>query len=274
MSHAATKAAWAANLKPTGLKLTVVALADWCDDNGGRLYPSMSAIAKRVGVTPAQARRHVHALIELGLLSVEANPHGGARSMTPKYRLHIDRLTTNTGDRGNVRATGDVDECDPLHPCAEGLASMHETANADASQPVNSHQKSVQQPSKARVARTDFDPVADLVARGVPEQVACDYNALWNRAPLTATAISALEREAAKAGCSVASAITGCISRGLRKFEAEWVAVDRNQKPGNGRHRERDERTSRLAPGVAEKRPNFQPDYIDVEAKNAPLAMG
>ena len=58
-------------------KLAMLALADWCNDDGGSLYPSISAIAKKINVSESQARRIVHKLIYDGYLSVIGNHAGG-----------------------------------------------------------------------------------------------------------------------------------------------------------------------------------------------------
>ena len=44
-------------------KLAMLALADWCNDQGGSLHPSINAIARKINVSESQARRIVHELI-------------------------------------------------------------------------------------------------------------------------------------------------------------------------------------------------------------------
>jgi hypothetical protein len=61
---------------------------------------------------------------------------------------------------------------------------------------------------------------------GVPEQVVRDFKQLRQklRAPITATAMDGIRREADKAGLSLTNALTLCCERGWRGFKAEWVS--------------------------------------------------
>ncbi|MFY1884157.1 hypothetical protein ACOTCJ_11695 [Achromobacter xylosoxidans] len=65
----------------------------------------------------------------------------------------------------------------------------------------------------------------DLQARGVDPQVATDFLALRakKRAPVTATALAGLEREAAAAGMTLNDALRTASERGWQGFKAEWV---------------------------------------------------
>lgn len=76
---------------------------------------------------------------------------------------------------------------------------------------------------KAKAANTIT--AADLQARGVDPQVAADFLALRakKRAPVTATALAGLEREAAAAGVTLNVALRTSAERGWQGFKAEWV---------------------------------------------------
>lgn len=60
----------------------------------------------------------------------------------------------------------------------------------------------------------------------VTEQTWADFTAMRkaNRAPLTATALDGIKREADKAGLTLQDALHTCCTRGWRGFKAEWVA--------------------------------------------------
>lgn len=60
---------------------------------------------------------------------------------------------------------------------------------------------------------------------GVAESVWTDFVAIRKakRAPLTVTALEGIEREAAKAGMTLAEALAMCCSRGWQGFNAEWA---------------------------------------------------
>jgi Helix-turn-helix domain len=119
---------WESALTPPSLKLAALALADWSNDEGGSLYPSMKAIAKKVGVSKSQAQRLVHTLVDLGLLAVLANGAGGAPGETPHYQLSLDRIAAHTGGTdatGSTHATGRTD-------AARGVAPMRQTGSTHA----------------------------------------------------------------------------------------------------------------------------------------------
>ncbi|MDI1260244.1 helix-turn-helix domain-containing protein [Aquabacterium sp.] len=128
MSVRAMATIWESSLAPPSLKLTALALADWSNDDGGSLHPSMSAIAKKVGVSRCQAQRLVQLLKSDGLLSVVANAHGGAPGDTPHYRLHLDRFSTWTGSTHATGSAGDTGSTD----ARRRVAPMHKRGSTHA----------------------------------------------------------------------------------------------------------------------------------------------
>lgn len=149
-------AVWAAPISPPSLKLAILALADWCNDTGGSLHPSMNSIAAKVGVSKSQAQRLVHAAMSDGYLSVIANGNGGAPGATPHYQLHLDRLpgvvhTDRIHATGGADATGSTDAADGSHQCGEGVAPMRQTGSTHATQTTKNHQRTINEPSKPRV---------------------------------------------------------------------------------------------------------------------------
>ncbi|WP_197091084.1 helix-turn-helix domain-containing protein, partial [Herbaspirillum chlorophenolicum] len=97
MSLIAMGAVWQNFSRGGSEKLTLLALADWCDDDGKSLYPSIQRIAKKISASESQARRIVHGFIEEGLLSVVGNHNGGAKGATRQYHLHLERLASTPG---------------------------------------------------------------------------------------------------------------------------------------------------------------------------------
>lgn len=111
--------------------LVMLALADWCNDEGGSLHPSIAGIAKKIRTSESQARRLVHGLIEAGWLQVIGNENGGAPGATRQYRLNVKRLTETgvVGARGSADARGSTGARDGSHGCAK-------TGSTGASQTV------------------------------------------------------------------------------------------------------------------------------------------
>lgn len=67
-------------------------------------------------------------------------------------------------------------------------------------------------------------PAGDLL-EGISPQVAADFKALRSklRAPITATAMNGIRREAAAAGLGLEAALVMCCERGWRGFKAAWL---------------------------------------------------
>jgi hypothetical protein len=75
-------------------KLVMLAMADWCNDEGGSLHPSVATVARKVCVSDKQARVILHKLIDEGYLAVVGNENGGNPGASRQYTLNIKRLST------------------------------------------------------------------------------------------------------------------------------------------------------------------------------------
>ena len=129
-----------APISPPTTKLAAVALADWCNDEGGSLFPSMARIAQKVGISRSQAQRIVHGFVRAGLLSVVANAKGGKPGQTPRYHLHLDRIAalgvTDTEEATDgAHATRRMDAPEGPHGCAQGVAPMTPKPSENHQQP-------------------------------------------------------------------------------------------------------------------------------------------
>lgn len=107
--------------------LAMLALADWAGDDGGSLYPSMSALAAKIRLSEKQARRIVQDLVHQGILLVVGNEHGGAPGTTKQFRLNVRKL----------EFLPDLPKKLATKKSAESLPSAFETAPADVTPPVN-----------------------------------------------------------------------------------------------------------------------------------------
>lgn len=98
-------------------KLAMLAMADWCNDQGGSLHPSMRAIADKIGLSEKQARRVIHSLIEQGYISVVGNNFGGDPGQSRLYRLNVEKLTTTPVEgRGKDATKNHPEVIEPLPP--------------------------------------------------------------------------------------------------------------------------------------------------------------
>jgi hypothetical protein len=112
-------------------KLALLCLADHANDSGTNCYPSIRKIAERVCCSDDQARRHIHALIDDGFVSVEPGTENGGglrgskHGKPRRYRINLDRLTPRTDASPRMDASPSMDDGrplasshdDPSHPC-------------------------------------------------------------------------------------------------------------------------------------------------------------
>jgi len=99
------------------VKLIMLAMADYSDDLGGSLYPSISAIAKKTNVSESQARRIIHGLINEGYFTVIANEYGGHKGQSRHYKFNLELLCTPSIDATPcISATPSIDARKPLAP--------------------------------------------------------------------------------------------------------------------------------------------------------------
>ena len=114
-------------------KLALLALADWADDDGGKLFPSIAKIAHKINVSRSQAQRIIHGFIDEGILSVVGNEHGGPPGASRHYKINIQSVTGRMGATGSTGATGRMG--------AQGrVAPMHKTGRMGATLSTNNHQ--------------------------------------------------------------------------------------------------------------------------------------
>lgn len=247
-------------------KLVLVTLADWCDDQGGNLYPSIQAVADKACVSRSQAQRILHALIADGMLAVVGNEAGGAPGSTRRYRLNVEAIermpvlgraetgsahathsadatgrtnatrTGSTNATGRADATGSAHAQDGSHPCTGGVAPVHKTGSTHATQSVSepsvNHQGTIRDTRTTRRSRE----LSLLTGRGVDPKHAVDWLTIRGKHALTDTALAGIEREAAAAGITLAEAVRIAAERGWRGFSAAWLA-DKSARPTTDRSR-------------------------------------
>lgn len=221
--------------------LCMLAMADWCNDQGESLHPSMRSIAKKIRVSEKQARRIVHGLEQEGYLSVIGNAHGGKPGDTKQWRIDVARLKKMATD-AETAPTDVTPPADVTPPTGvpRPLPPVSKTP------PTGGSQTTIEPPvepseDKARAALHRPE--------SVEPQTWSDFLRHRNakRAPLTATALRGIEREAAKAGVTLDDALAMCCERGWTGFRAAWMQEERSTKAAAPAEsfRERDQRLAR-----------------------------
>jgi hypothetical protein len=211
-------------------KLAMLALADWCNDEGDRLHPSISTISKKINASESQTRRIIHGFIDEGYLTVVGNHQGGNPGQSRQYKLNVKKLSTTSmdatptvydtpsvHDTPSADATPSMDAHRPLAPMRE-TPSVHDTQ--DVSKPL------IEPPNTKADKPPEFDPIDYLKSRGVPERVAKDWLKVrkGKKAASTETAFRLISIEIEKAGISFQTAIERCCANSWSGFKASWPA--------------------------------------------------
>jgi hypothetical protein len=84
---------WAAQIKPAPLKLVLLAMAHFSDADGSRIFPAMATVGRMCVLSPKQARRHIQALVEMGVLTLALERKSKGRTPT-RYALNLDVLAS------------------------------------------------------------------------------------------------------------------------------------------------------------------------------------
>ncbi len=220
-------------------KLAMLALADWCNDEGGSLHPSISKIAKKINVSESQARRIIHKFINEGYLEVIANHDGGNPGQSRHYKLNVKKLFTPCIDATPcTHATPGTHARDPWHPCAQPLAPMTPYTSLSINKPSVKENITKEKIEMLEPQKIKQDNPRQLL-HDVSDQTFNDFLVLRNakKAPITCRAIEGIRREAAKAGITVEQALIECCERNWLGFKAEWYLKANSQAPPDNHER-------------------------------------
>ena len=236
MSFEAIAAVMESDLSPPSLKLAAVAMANFLNTETGQLNPSMSRIAKACSLSEIQARRQVHELIAMGVLSVVANHQGGNSGASRQYQMHLDRLpsTPIAGDSRPPLASespisGDTplaDERDPSHGRSPPLSPVIGTPLASETQTRKEPGMNLEENQEERKRTPVISRPSD-----VDEQTWADWLALRRakKAPVTATVLAGARKEAALAGVPLDVFLQIWCLRGSQGLQASWLKPHERQ---------------------------------------------
>ena len=76
---------------PITPKMVLLALCDWADDEGQRVYPSIKKLSLKSSLSERQTQRVVHDLIREGWIDLVGNENGGGRN-TRQYAINVEAL--------------------------------------------------------------------------------------------------------------------------------------------------------------------------------------
>ena len=149
---------------------------------------------------------------------------GGAESTAPKCKINIRGVSNQHS--GSAESTAVIRTEDLAVDLAEDIS-----LNRDISAPANAdacvESVATAKPKKPTLAKQRKQDALQLLAdHGVDGQLALDYLAVREdrkARTLTQTAIAGLEREAVRAGLTLAQAVTVCVERNWAGFNADWL---------------------------------------------------
>lgn len=255
--------------KPS-IKFVLVVMADCVNAEGGEVlcWPSYAFLSKRTGLNVKTVESAVYDLRTGGLI-VDTGKRRGDTGKVVVYRLN----TTKTGgiSQGPQEPpTGGNDESNA--PKSGGITPPPNPPTFSGNPPKSGEQSPQNMPvippkvgvrTGKKQERTGKEPGRALTSiPGVPAKTFDDWMVARKRIPVTGSVIAALEREADKAGLTVAEAVIFCAESSWRGFNAGWYA-ERMKAPAP-RNNSRAPATGKYA---AAARTIFgqQPDYIDAE---------
>ncbi len=117
--------------------LVLLALADFSDDDGRNIYPSIQTLSYKVRLTTTQTRRIVHNLVKSNFVEiVEPGGWQGKRNRSNEYRILLDNLegTNILGGANTDDSTGtDIDVSTVLSSVRDDPSFNHhiETSSTD-----------------------------------------------------------------------------------------------------------------------------------------------
>ena len=237
--------------------IAMLAMADWCDDRGGSLYPSMSAVAEKIRVSEKQARRIVQSIVERGFIRVVGNASGGKPGTTKQFQIEVGKLRELVLMKDKV-ATAPASVTPPIHGSPTPPMGVRDPSHGCLETPPTHGSLTVIEPS-IEPSKGEKPAQAQATHLDVPTDLLNDFLALRKEkkaGPLTKTAIAGLQREADKAGISLEAAVTACCEYGWQGFNAGWyvdrttakspaVITSNRQRPAVESFAERDARAGR-----------------------------
>ncbi len=191
----------------------LIALLSFGNKDGGSVWPKRALIAERTGMHPANISAATSALVKLGWLEKVGK---GGFSKSACYTL---KLPTTVADQATVAHSATV--------ARSATNTVADSATSTVAHSATRKEQTIEQTKEQ--TKTHKRTSALVCPDDVPESVWADFLTLRKakRAPMTATALQSIQREADKAGISIADALATCCERGWQSFKADWIAPAR-----------------------------------------------
>ena len=213
MSIALMTLAWKSPF-PAGKKMMLLALCDNANDQG-ECFPSISMLAEKCSMSERSVFSHIADLERDG--AIQRSNRTGRSTV---YTIDPCKFCTPT-PANSAPTTATVAGVQPLTPATVApppLQPLHPTPANSAPTPATVAPITIKEPNT--------DTNTNTTPEGVDVQVWQDWQKLRakQRAPITATVIKGIQREADRAGLCLTDALAMCCERSWRGFKADWVA--------------------------------------------------
>jgi Helix-turn-helix domain len=214
MSIKLLSAAWDLPIGSTE-KMVLMSLCDFANENG-ICWPSVATICLKTSKSERTVQSALKWLKDNGFYEIN-----GYHKQTPLYELNPRKI------------------CTPAEIAPPQVSRKTPAKSAPKPSRTTIVDKAKALPTKRAIAKPD----------GIEQNIWNDYLELRKakRAPLSNTALTAIQREAAKAGWSMNDTLSECVARGWQSFKADWVRERRNGQQSNSGSMGVTERAARQA---------------------------
>jgi hypothetical protein len=214
-------------IKPALAKFVLVAMADCVNAEGVEAvcWPSYAFLARRTGMNTKTVEASVHHLKSERFI-VDTGRRAGDTGKVVVYRLNDPIAGVIAPGLQGSSASGTRPHNDPKEGAFEASGNPPKSdANppkSDGQSPQKLEPMTPKQGVRTRNG-TRKEPGREVTSvDGVPAELLADFLAARKGHKLTPTALEGIEREATKAGVSVADAIRFCCENDWRGFNAGW----------------------------------------------------
>ena len=223
MSIGALNWAFDCELPNAGMKLTLLALANYANEDG-TAYPSQKALAVKTSMTDRSVRTQLAALENLGLITRDARKRANGFFTSDFFQLNIGATPKNSAPKKAESTSGKINQRKNFPTEKNDINQRKDFPN-----PAENISYQKEPPLNSTITKGNHHKAqAMLAALNVSETVAADFIELrkTKKAAITQTALDGIEREASKAGLSLEDVLRTCCERGWIGFKADWVLGD------------------------------------------------
>lgn len=211
----------------------MVLLADKASDDGRGIYASKQTMADELCTSKQTVITVIKELLADGLLKAVGQNKITA-GYTVEYAINVAKLQALP----LVKCHADRESRGLTSQAALPVKDDDQTSQAALPDQSSSFTQTLQEPSKNHIDKAKALPIARVKIQkpvGVEQNIWNDFLDLRKakRAPLSNTALAAIEREAALAGWSLNDALAECAARGWQGFKAKWVEEKQSGQSGN-----------------------------------------